>query len=312
MARPLRIEFPGGFYHVTSRGNERKDVFKSCKDREKFLSYLQSSVERYGAVIHAYCLMTNHYHLLLETPRGNLSQIMRHINGAYTTYFNTKRKRSGHLFQGRYKAIVVEADEYALELSRYMHLNPVRAGMVPNPQDYAWSSYRCYAGSASTPEWLTEDLILSNFGPQNHKAKYRSFVESLIGETYETPLKHVVASTLLGSPGFIAEVSETHVGPIRPDRTVPALKQLSGRMSVEKIVEVVKETIGEEGGLWRKVSIYFCHRYGGTKLREIGEQFGIGDAAVSATSKRLLTQAEKDQKVREGLDAVRKLLNVET
>lgn len=116
MARPLRIEYPGAFYHITSRGNEQQDIFKSDAERERFLSYLQSATERYGAVIHVYCLMSNHYHLLLETPEGNLSQIMRHINGAFTTYFNTKRQRSGHLFQGRYKAIIIEADEYAGEI----------------------------------------------------------------------------------------------------------------------------------------------------------------------------------------------------
>lgn len=138
MGRPLRIEYPGAFYHVTSRGNEKKEVFKSQKDREKFLSYLESATERYGAAIHVYCLMSNHYHLLVETPEGNLSQIMRHINGAYTNYFNTKRQRAGHLFQGRYKAILVEKDAYSLELSRYIHLNPVRAGMVQLPEDYRW------------------------------------------------------------------------------------------------------------------------------------------------------------------------------
>ena len=115
MGRPLRIEYSGAWYHVTSRGNEHKEVFKSRADREKFLSYLESASVRYGAVIHAFCLMSNHYHLLLETPSGNLSQIMRHINGAYTNYFNAKRKRAGHLFQGRYKAILVEADQYATE-----------------------------------------------------------------------------------------------------------------------------------------------------------------------------------------------------
>ena len=141
MGRPLRIEYSGAWYHVTSRGNERKDVFKSRADREKFLSYLESASVRYGAVIHAFCLMSNHYHLLLETPSGNLSQIMRHINGAYTNYFNAKRKRAGHLFQGRYKAILVEADQYAKELSRYLHPNPVRAGMVDRPEAWEWSSY---------------------------------------------------------------------------------------------------------------------------------------------------------------------------
>jgi len=130
MARQLRIEFPGAFYHVTARGNERKAVFKSIKDREKFYSYLESASNRYGAVIHAYCLMDNHCHILIETPLGNLSKIMQHINSAYTTYFNIKRERSGHLFQGRYKSILVEVDEYAKELSRYIHLNPVRAKMV--------------------------------------------------------------------------------------------------------------------------------------------------------------------------------------
>lgn len=114
MARQLRIEYSGAYYHVTARGNDRKEIFKSEKDREKFLSYLESAVVRYGAVIHVWCLMSNHYHLLVETPSGNLSQVMQHINGAYTNYYNVKRKRSGHLLQGRYKAILVEADEYAL------------------------------------------------------------------------------------------------------------------------------------------------------------------------------------------------------
>jgi len=130
MARPLRITYPGAFYHETSQGYERKDVFKSKRDREKFLEYFESATKRYNAVIHVFCLMDNHYHLLLETPSGNLPQIMQHINGAYTTYFNVKRGRFGHLFQGRYKAILVDIDEYAKELSRYIHLNPVRANWL--------------------------------------------------------------------------------------------------------------------------------------------------------------------------------------
>ena len=115
MARPLRIEYPGAFYHVTSRGNERKDIFKSNADREMFLSYLASAQEKYEAVVHAYCLMSNHYHLMIETPQGNLSQIMKYINSAYTNFFNIKRKRTGHLLQGRYKAILVEADAIGVD-----------------------------------------------------------------------------------------------------------------------------------------------------------------------------------------------------
>lgn len=312
MARPLRIEYEGAFYHVTSRGNEQREIFKSRRDREQFLSYFKSAVERYGAVLHAYCLMTNHYHLLLETPRGNLSQIMQHLNGAYTTYFNVKRKRSGHLFQGRYKAIVVEADEYALELSRYLHLNPVRAGIVPLPQEHEWSSYRSYAGISPTPPWLTQNMILSHFNAPSEKSGYRKFVEGMIGKVYETPLKAVVASTLLGTPGFVAEVSETHVSGLQPDRHVPSIKHLVQCPAVDEVLEAAKEVVGNENGLWRKVSIHLCHRHTGMKLKEIGERFGIGDAAVSVTSKRVHAQAENDPKIQEVLRAIRKLLKVET
>ena len=173
-------------------------MFKSQKDREKFLSYVESAGVRYGAVVHTWWLMSNHYHLLLETPSGNRSQIMRYINGAYTTYVNVKRKRAGHLFQGRYKAILVEADAYALELSRYIHLNPVRAGMVARPEQYQWSSYRSYIGQCTTPEWLKTDFILGYFGRNAPEAKdrYRRFVEDLLKGKYESPLNATVASTV--------------------------------------------------------------------------------------------------------------------
>jgi REP element-mobilizing transposase RayT len=311
MARPLRIEYPGAFYHVTSRGNEKRDIFKNRKDREKFLVYLQSSVERYGALIHAYCLMTNHYHLLLETPRGNLSEIMQHINGAYTTYFNVKRKRTGHLFHGRYKAIVVDADEYALELSRYIHLNPVRAGMVREPQEHEWTSYKSYIGMAAGFEWLKTDFILNYFGGNRIECgrKYKQFVEGLLNTEYESPLKAVVASTILGTPEFIAEISEKHVAGKQPDRSVPAVKELCGLHSLDEIVHAVNEILNGQEKLAKKVSIYFCHRYNGAKLKEIGEKFGIGDGAISQASKRLLLQAEKDQQVRMAIENVGKVLD---
>lgn len=199
MARQLRIEYPGAFYHVTSRGNERKEIFRSKKDREQFLHYLETAKERYGGMIHTYCLMNNHYHLLLETPKGNLSQVMRHINGAYTTYFNVKRKRFGHLFQGRYKAILVDVDEYAKELSRYIHLNPVRAGVVSRPEEYEWSSYRGYIGKSKSV-WLTTGFILGYFDKHisSGQKKYQQFTEDGIGREDISPLQATVASTLLG------------------------------------------------------------------------------------------------------------------
>ncbi len=211
MARPLRIQYPGAFYHVTSRGNERKSVFKSKRDREKFLEYLETASLRYGAVIHAYCLMDNHYHILLETPSGNLSQIMRHINGAYTTYFNVKRVRSGHLFQGRFKAILVDMDEYAKELSRYIHLNPVRAKMVEKPEDYQWSSYQDYIGSRKPNKWLQREYILGYFGStaSTSQKAYKKYVTAMLNKKYQSPLSEVFASTFLGGMEFIKTIKET-------------------------------------------------------------------------------------------------------
>jgi len=310
MARPLRIEYPGAFYHVTSRGNEQKDVFKSQQDREKFLSYMESAVVRYGAVVHTWCLMSNHYHLLLETPLGNLSQIMRHINGAYTTYFNVKRKRAGHLFQGRYKAILVEADAYALELSRYIHLNPVRAGMVAKPEHYQWSSYRTYIGQCTTPEWLKTDFILGYFDRKASDAKnsYRRFVEDLLDSEYESPLKATVASTVLGRPEFVRDVSQRHLGEKRAERSMPAVKALALWPSMDEIIMKIKVELGDRAGWLRNLSIYCCQKYSGAKLKDIGEHFGISDAAVSQASRRLVLKAETDQQLKEMLDRVETLL----
>jgi REP element-mobilizing transposase RayT len=300
VSRPLRIQYSGAFYHVTSRGNEQKEIFRSQKDRDKFLTYLESAVTRYGAVIHAYCLMTNHYHLLLATPGGNLSQIMRHVNGAYTTYFNVKRKRAGHLFQGRYKAILVEADEYATELSRYLHLNPVRAGMTPRPEEYQWSSYRCYIGLNKASEWLTENFILGYFGGNNSGARnsYRDFVEDLLDKEYDSPLKQVIASTILGRPEFVSEITGRKLGEAQDVRNVPAIKELAIRPSVDDIIaRVQKEPVDQK--LLRNISIYCCRQLSGARLQEIGAYFGISDAAVSQVSRRLTLKCEKDHELKQ-------------
>lgn len=296
MARPLRIEYPGAFYHLTSRGNEQKDVFKSRKDRQQFLSYLESAVVRYGGAVHAYCLMNNHYHLLLETPAGNLSQIMRHINGAYTTYFNVKRKRSGHLFQGRYKAILVEAAEYATELSRYIHLNPVRAGIVAAPEEYEWSSYRYLAGISEAPAWLTIHFVLGYFGDANTKENYRAFVNDAINRKYESPFTKVIASTILGNNEFVRDMSQQHLGELRNDRNMPAVRVLN-RPGLDEIITVVERIVSDQA-LAKKVGIYLCHRYSGFRLREIGERFGLSDAAVAQASRRMKLACENDETVR--------------
>lgn len=312
MTRPLRIQYPGAFYHITSRGNERKAVFKSIKDREKFLSYLESATERYHARIFAYCLMDNHYHLFLATPEGNLSQIMRHINGAYTTYFNTKRQRSGHLFQGRYKAILVDADEYATELTRYIHLNPVRAGIVEDPADYPWSSLQYYIGLKKSPKWLVVNFILGTFGRTHSTARkaYREFVNALAKQEHESPLKEVFASTILGSLGFIKYIQKNYLNSDKNNRDVPALTELVKKRSIEEIKEAVGIVIEDDPSLVRKVTLYISHRYSGRKLKEIGDSFEIGESAVSQNSRRIEGIIAKNKKLQKQIKKINQNLGL--
>lgn len=312
MARPLRIAYPGAFYHVTSRGNEQKDVFKSRRDREKFLEYLASATQRYGAVIHAYCLMSNHYHLLLETPAGNLSQIMQHINRAYTTYFNVKRKRAGHLFQGRYKAILVEADEYATELTRYIHLNPVRAKMAAKPEDCPWSSYRSFIGHGKAPEWLKMEFILGCFGKRAADAmkKYRVFVEDLLGKEYESPLKATYGTAILGSAEFIETITAAHLTAKELERDLPALRQFAARPTLEEILSAVKSVIGSDEKLARQAGMYLCHRYSGEKLRTIGALFNVRESAITEASRLFPRKMEKDKNLEQTMERIKGELNI--
>ena len=312
MARPLRITYPGAFYHVTSRGNEQKDVFKSQRDREKFLEYLASATERYGAVIHAFCLLSNHYHLLLETPAGNLSQIMRHINGAYTTYFNVKRKRAGHLFQGRFKAILVEADEYALELSRYIHLNPVRAGMVTRPEEYRWSSYNNYIGQGTAFSWLKMETILDYFSnsTKEGRQKYRLFVEDLLGKEYESPFRNTFGAAVLGSAEFIEMVTSEHLADKGTDRAVPGIRQFKSKPEPEEILKAVAAIMSENEKLARQVGMYLCHKYSGKKLREIGNLFGVGETAIAEARRLLSRKMETDRQLWGEVEKVKGILGI--
>jgi REP element-mobilizing transposase RayT len=310
MARPLRIEYPGAFYHVTARGNERKDIYRDDKDRERFLGYVETAVFRYKAVIHVYCLMNNHYHLLLSTPSGNLSQILRHINGAYTVYFNKRHSRFGHLFQGRYKALLVDADEYAGELSRYIHLNPVRAGLAQRPEKYIWMSYPYYTGTKKTPRWLTTDWLLGYFGsPSDAQKVYRAFVEAKIGAEGESPLKETVASTLLGRPDFIDDIKEKYLGGRKRDRDVPALAVLT-QVTPERILKAVNLELKDRPEHVKKAAIYLSHRFSSFSLKEVGKQFGIGESAVSQASRRFEAVISEDKKLRKRVEKVRQSLKL--
>ncbi len=208
MARPLRIEYAGAVYHVTSRGNEKKPVFKNDQDRENFLNTVQHVNKRYNWICHAYCLMTNHYHLLIETPEGNLSLGMRQLNGVYTQLFNKYHGRSGHLFQGRYKAILIQKDSHLLEVCRYVVLNPVRARIVEAPEDWKWSSYLATAGKAEPHPCLTKDWVLGQFSRKRDKAEkeYRQFVQWGIGK--KTIWTEVRGQALLGEDDFVDKLTD--------------------------------------------------------------------------------------------------------
>lgn len=316
MARPLRITYPGAFYHITSRGNERKAIFKSNRDREKFLTYLESAVLRYDAVIHAYCLMDNHYHLLLETPSGNLSQIMRHINGAYTTYFNVKRARAGHLFQGRYKSILVDINEYAQELSRYIHLNPVRAKIVELPEAYEWSSYSYFIGKKKSPEWLYSDFILGYFGNKifSSEKEYQKFVEHLLEQKYESSLTSVVSSTLLGAPDFVEVVKDKYLSGMQSDKDVPATKELLKKATLDQIFSEV-DAVFKKDVVARNVKMYLGQKYSGKRLKDISNYFGISESGVSHSSRRIAERIKKDRRVRKQVEKIElklKLLKFKT
>jgi len=309
MGRPIRIEYPGALYHITSRGNERRKIFRDKADRMKFLVLLRDYHDRYGILIHAYVLMDNHYHLILETPKGNLLKIMHGVNGGYTNYFNRKYKRVGHLFQGRYRAILVEKDRYLFPLSRYVHLNPVRAGLVKKPEGYPWSSYKGYVGKEKEEDWMEYGWVLSQFAEQRKRAewKYKTYVEEGLREGAENPFKDVYGQIILGGEEFIERVKGGFKGKSLSAEIVER-KRLFEHPSMEQILRQVERVFGaREGELLgkgsrsntaRKVALYLAQRYTGLSNREIGGRFGgIEASGVSKAASRVKEEIVSDKKL---------------
>jgi REP element-mobilizing transposase RayT len=265
MARPLRLEFPGGVYHVTSRGDGREAIFLDDDDRQQFLALLGHTSERFGWHCHAYCLMNNHYHLLLETPAPNLSRGMRHLNGVYTQRFNRRHERVGHVFQGRYKAIVVQKDAHVLELCRYVVLNPVRARLVKQVRQWPWSSYRATAGQGQRPAWLTVDWILAQFARQPQRAvrAYRRFVAEGVGET---PWQELTGQIYYGDEAFVAQVAQG----TKRSSEVPRRQRQPVRPLLAHLLTT--GTPAEVGRAYREY---------GYRLGEIAQQLGVHYATVS-------------------------------
>lgn len=264
MARPLRIEFSGALYHVTARGDRREPIYDDDEDRESFLHTLAEVVERFNWICHAYCLMTNHYHLVVETPDGNLSKGMRHLNGVFTQASNRRHRRSGHLFQGRFKAVLVDADAYLLELARYVVLNPVRAGMVSRPEAWVWSSYRAMVGEASPPSWLAVDGLLRLFGKRRGEARqrYRRFVADGVGK--ETIWGALRQQIYLGDEQFVQRMQRKMADP--DEMTIPRAQRRAPAPPLESIVARHES---------RDAAIVAAYATGAYSYREIAEHFGV-------------------------------------
>jgi len=306
MGRPLRIEYPGALYHITSRGNERKQIFLDHGDRTAFLAILADYHYRYDTYIHSFVLMGNHYHLILETARGNLLQVMHGINGSYTGYFNRKYSRSGHLFQGRYKAILVDKDAYLLQLTRYVHLNPVKAGIVEEPERFAWSSYPGFIGKGNKYDWVEYSWVLGQFGPDEQMAsqEYKSFVDSGLKAEQGSLFNGVRGQVILGDERFLEKTKKLLAGR-QISREIVERKNLRTAPRPEEIIALVAKTCGmqeqsvtESGGKdnkARKIAMYLVYQYSGLGNNDIGQLFGgIHYSAVSKAVARLKQDMRDD------------------
>jgi putative transposase len=271
VSRPLRIEFAGALYHITARGNERRAIFYGDEDSTRFLGIQTQTCKRFHWLCHAYCLMGNHYHLLVETLAPNLSKGMHYLNGEYSRWFNSTHGRTGHLFQGRFKSILVEKEAYLLELARYIVLNPVRAGMVRGPQEWRWSSYRSTAGMDNPPDCLTTDWLLARFSTRKAEAclSYRRFVSE--GRGIPNPMAQLKHQIYLGCDQFVDDAL-SNLNPDQPLGDVPRVHILHARKPLEYFQTQCPNTDN---------AMVMAYRSGHYTLEEIGNYFGRGRSTVS-------------------------------
>lgn len=308
MSRPLRIQYKNACYHITCRGNARQNIFHSDRDREKFLEILSRSLEVYQVHLFAFVLMTNHFHIVVRTPQANLQDFMRHFNISYTGYFNKAHNRSGHLYQGRYKSFLIDADSYLMQVSRYVHLNPIRVKRMKQASEeekkaylnvYPWSSYPDYV-SSSRYGFLLTDEILAYF--RKNKTSYRSFVEEGMSESVNL-LEKGRGHGIIGDTSFIREVLKKLVKG-QPSREQPAVRRMISKVAPGEIMKLVADTfrvasrdITEKNyrGPARRVAMELLYRYAGMNQREIGDMMGVDYSSVSVARKRLQESLVKDR-----------------
>jgi REP element-mobilizing transposase RayT len=283
MARPLRVEYPGAFYHVINRGNSQEKLYKSPRDYKKFLQYLEKAAERFAVIVHTYCLMDNHYHLLLET------------------------------------AILIDAEAYLKHLSRYIHLNPVRAKIIEKPEQYRWSSYSAFIGKQKSPKFLMTDWLLSNFGSNIKKARknYKGFIEGVDIKVVKDPSKQLEGGFILGDTDFVNWVKETFLSKRDDEKEIPQLKQLKPRVALETIVDQVSKAFNSEAEKIRKkglkrnkareVAIYLSRDLGGISCSDLGVFFGgVSGALITMMEKRIAEETTINPRLKRKIEKIKK------
>lgn len=348
MARALRVEFDGAWYHVTMRGNERRAIFRGDEDRIRLLKLLGESSARFGWRVHAYAFMPNHYHLMVETPTGGLSRAMQWLNVSYTVWFNRRHRRAGHLFQGRFKAVVVEAERWGAELSRYVHLNPVRVARLglgkgeralrrAGPTEgasreliaqrretlrrFRWSSYRAYIGLEQGPPWLVVSDVRALLGGARGKAAqtYRAYVEEALREGLaESPLEKVEAQLVLGGAELLRRVRQALGGGRRREQS--GARRLAQRDFAEVMATVATlkgerwEDFRDRHGDWgRDLALWLGRRHCGLKLAQLGRAVGgIDYATVSVACRRWEKRVTSERRLRRLQDRALQMLNEKT
>lgn len=283
MARPLRIEYPGAVYHITTRGNRLDDIFYDDQDRLLFLQVLTQTVKRYNWICYGYCLMDNHYHLLIETVDANLSLGMRQLNGIFTQSHNRIHKRAGHLFQGRFKSILVEKQEHLLHLCRYIVANPVKKGLCKHPSEWQWSSYLSTAYGDGDKKLLSTDWILKQFSKKKKRAKkkYRKFVEEGL-QQQDSPWQQVKGQVFLGSDEFIEQLLPLLKNVAGSE--IPKKQRLLGRPTLKKLF---RQAI-KAGKAERDETILVAYKHHCYSMKDIGEHLGLHYSTVS----RIIKQQE--------------------
>jgi len=317
MSRPLRIEYPGAWYHVMNRGRRRENIFLSSTDYKIFLQTLHETSDEWNLKISAYCLMANHYHLLVHTPDGNISRSMRHVNGVYTQRFNRHHKTDGQLFRGRYKAVLIDEDSHLLEVLRYIHRNPLRAGIIKQLKDFVWCSHKGYISTAKKWEWLHKDILLAMLSDKKsrRKAAYIDFVSQGEPEEIERFYSLKNLPSILGSDSFKEWIKDKFAH-LQLKEEIPDSRELAPLP--ENIISLVCDyfrvpteqvTISRRGveNLARDVAIYLVRQHSQDTLVNIGQHFGISNySTVSSVVERVKLRRKNDTALQEYLETISK------